>query len=619
MTKQRARTGLALVGLLSGVSAQEKIEELEPVTVLAKKFAAEREETTSSTGVVKMADLVRMQRSRLLDAFDTIPGVQALSTAGLEGSTGSAIFRGLPTPYAQVVVDGVRITDATNDLGNFLANGNVGGLSKLEVLRGPQSVLYGTGAAGGVIGLETAVGDGEPRYQLFGEGGSFDSYRFSLSSKGQVGALQYGVEFGRYQTGNDTFAILPRHDYEQDQGSLALQWRTSKELLLKFSYRGNANVLRTTSMSGPNFFTSDILTKTHLLALNAEYKVNPDWKSKLTLGYYDESYKGDFGGGFGPSIFGTSFDRLTLNWNHQIQLSETFELLTGLEYSDSHFNNSSGRRTNYDTGGAYVNGQWKPVEGFLLEGGLRYDEHSEFDGDIAWNLGGAIDLGNPGTRFRARVSQAYRTPSRLDSASFAGAFSSQAANANLDSEEILGFEIGLDHDFGGHQLELGYFQQELKDAIVTRTIVAGFPSVTQRQNRAGSSTVSGFELALSGELGREELRYRLAWTQQTKEEVIDVPDRIVGLDLSYDGGDWLVGVGVSHVAGASYGSDPVNFLSTDGRTLTRLYGEYQVNEHLKLHARVENLFDEEYLLSDIFGTQLEDAGRAVSVGATIEW
>ena len=619
MTKHRAQTGLALVGLLGGASAQEKIEELEPLTVLAKKFEADRKETASAVGVVKGADLVKMQRHRALDALNIIPGVQGLSTAGLVGNTGGSILRGLPTSYTQVVVDGVRITDATNGLGNFLAGGHLGGLSQLEILRGPQSVLYGTGAAGGVIGYETAVGEGEPTYRFFGEGGSFDSYRSTFGSQGQVGRLQYGFELGRFETENDTYGSLPRHDYEQDQVSLALQWQAREDLLLKFSYRGSENQLRTTSISPPFVSLSDIETKTHLLAFNAEYEVNPDWQSRLTLGYYDESYLGNFDGSFGPSVFGTNFDRLTVNWNQQIQLSEEFEFLTGVEYSDSHFENSSGRETNYHTAGVYVHGNWKPVDGLLIEGGVRYDEHSEFDGDMAWNFGGAYELGDSGTRIRARASQAYRTPSRLDSARFAGAFSTQIANPDLDSEEILGFEIGIDHDFGDHQLELGYFHQELKDAIATRTIVAGFPSTTQRQNLPGTSRVSGVELALSGELIREELRYRLAWTVQDKEDVIDVPGRMISLDLSYDGGDWLVGAGVSHVSGASYGADQLNFILTDERTVTRLYGEYQVNEHLKLHARVENLFDEEYLISDIFGTQLEGAGRAVSLGATIEW
>ena len=79
MTKHRAQTGLALVGLLGGASAQEKIEELEPMTVLAKKFEADRKDNASAVGVVGAVDLVRMQRNRTLDALNIIPGVQGLS------------------------------------------------------------------------------------------------------------------------------------------------------------------------------------------------------------------------------------------------------------------------------------------------------------------------------------------------------------------------------------------------------------------------------------------------------------------------------------------------------------------------------------------------------------
>jgi len=612
MTKHRAQTGFALVGLLGGAAAQEKIEELEPLTVLAKKFEASRKETTSTVSVVTGAELRRMQQNRTLDALNAVPGAQGLSTGGLVGNTGTTIFRGVPTSYAQVVIDGVRISDPTNDLGNFLANGHVGGLSQIEILRGPQSVLYGTGAAGGVIGYESEVGEGDPTYQIFGEGGSFDTYRSTFRSKGKVDSLQYGLEFGRFETENDTYLALPRHDYEQDYGSLALQWQGREDLLLKFSFRGSDNRLKITRNTPWGITTQDIETESALLAFNAEYEANPDWKSKLTVGYYDEIYFGDFG----ASVFGTNYDRLTANWNHQIQLNERLELLAGLEYSKSHFENTAGRRTSYDTVGAYVNGNWRPIEGLLLEGGVRYDEHSEFDGDVAWNIGGAYSLGELGSRFRARISQAYRVPSRLDSEEFVGGFTNQSANPNLTSEEILGFEIGIDHDFGDHQLELGYFYEELKNAIVNGFVPSG---MSQRQNLSGTSRVSGIEFSLSGELILEELSYRLAWTEQDKEEIIDVPDRMISLDLSYDGGDWLVGAGVSHVAGASYGANSPNFIPTDDRTVTRLYGEYQVNEHLKLHARVENLFDEDYLISDIFGTQVEGAGRAVSVGATIEW
>ncbi|MDB4607934.1 TonB-dependent receptor plug domain-containing protein, partial [bacterium] len=176
--KKFARIGLTgFIGV--GISSGQKIEELDPLTVLARRIGSSSDENTSSVGIITGDELLRMQRHRLLESLELIPGTQLLSTAGLMGNTGSAIIRGLPSRYQQVMVDGVRVSDSANSLGNFLGNGQLGQITKIEVLRGPQSVLYGTGAGGGVIGYETSVGSGDPKHQLFAEGGSFDTFRTS--------------------------------------------------------------------------------------------------------------------------------------------------------------------------------------------------------------------------------------------------------------------------------------------------------------------------------------------------------------------------------------------------------------------------------------------------------
>ena len=307
---------IGLTGLLfAGPCPAQVVEELEPLTVLARKFRSPGEDNASSVGLVTGDDLAKMQRYRLLDALELIPGSQSLSTAGLTGNTGTAILRGLPSNYLQLVVDGVRIADATNGVGNFLANAQLGSIGNLEVLRGPQSVLYGSGAGGGVVGYDSRVGTGEPETRLFAEGGSFDSYRTSLSSQGRDGALAYGVEIGRQFTANDTYTNLPRHDFEQNYANLALEWQAREDLRLKLSYRGTDNLLDTTSISRWGISSSQIQTETNLFALNGYYQVNPDWESRLTLGYYNENYRGDFGG----SLYGIDYERFTLNWNNEIE------------------------------------------------------------------------------------------------------------------------------------------------------------------------------------------------------------------------------------------------------------------------------------------------------------
>ena len=609
---------IGLTGLLGlGACLAEEVEELQPVTVLARRIPSGKDDNASSVGIVTGEELLKMQRHRLLESLELIPGTQLLSTAGLTGNTGTAIIRGLPSRYQQVLVDGVRISDSSHSLGNFLANGQLGQITRLEVLRGPQSVLYGTGAGGGVIGYETEVGAGAPSFRFFGEAGSFDSYRASLSGQGRLGDFSYGVEMGREFTANDTYSDLPLHDYQQDFANLALQWEIREDLSLKISYRGTDNLLETRAITGFGEQNAEIETETALFAANVLYQVNPGWESRFTAGYYYENYRGDFDG----FLFGTDFERFNFNWSHEVELRESLTAVFGVESSVSDFSNSSGRSAENVIYGAYANFYYLPTESLLLEGGARADEHDEFGGDTAWNVGAVYTIEGTGTRLHARLSEAYRNPSRLDSEFFPSFFSTQLANPDLESEGILGWEAGVSQKVGNHELGVTYFEQRLDNAIVTESR-ASDPGVFQtiRVNSPGESSVSGLEVSASGKIFGDSLNYRLAFTAQFDEEVIDLPDQLASIDVHYDAGTWLVGAGVSYVGAAAYLAE--GNPQTDSRTTTRVYGNYRFNDALTVHARVENLFDEEYeLFPDTFGsgTQVEGPGRALFVGATLTW
>ncbi len=607
-----------LTGLLSaGECLAQAVEELEPLTVLARRINSASDDNASSVGVITAEELVRQQRHLLLESLNLNPGTQGLSTAGLTGNTGTVIIRGLSSSYQQFIVDGVKIADISNPVGSFLGNANLGQIDRLEVLRGPQSVLFGTGAGGGVVGYETAVGTGDPSFKLFGEGGSFDSYRTSLSSQGQLGDFSYGAEVGRQFTSNDTYAALPIHDFEQNYANLALEWQLRDDLRLKLSYRGTDNFLKTRSITGFGTSDSEIQTETSLFALNAFYEVNPSWQSRLTLGYYQENYVGDFVSAFGASGFGIDYERYTFNWNNEIEVSDSLTAVAGLEIGRSDFSNTSGREVDQTNYGVYTNLYYRPIDDLLLEAGARYDEHDEFGGDTAWSLGAVYTIDSSGTRLHARLSEAFRNPTRLDSEFFVSPFSTQLANSDLKSEAIRGFEFGVTQEFGDHKAELTYFDQEIDDAVVTRFLGM---RTNQRVNSAGKSSVSGLEFAASGHFMNESVNYRLAFTAQFDEEVIDLPDHLASFDVNYDAGSFLVGAGVSYADGAAYlaSGNP----QTDDRLLTRVYGKYRLNESLSFHARVENVFDEEYeLFSDAFGpgSEVQGPGRAFYLGASYTW
>lgn len=636
---------VALHGLVvSGLGLGFATGELEPLTVIAKKFDSPESETTSAIDVLTAADLERIQKHRLIDGLSLVPGVQGLSTAGQTGNLGTVIMRGLSTKYMQVVVDGVRLTGATNGANNFLGNAQLFGISQLEVLRGPQSVLYGTGAAGGVVGYETALGKGDGETSLTAEVGNFGTFRSILLTEGSAGNLSYAVGAGYFETENDpqpNLVSIPdpmvagsiidvpvglfQHDYRQQFETIALGWQAREDLLIRLSYRGSQNELQTLNRfsdafapTGISFGTAKIDTDLNLLALNLEYEVNPWWSSRLTLGYYDETYSGNFDGSYGASSYSTSYDRATLSWANQLELSDSLNLEAGIDHARSDYQASNGRDIDHLTTGVYLNGTWTPSESLVLEAGLRYEDHNEFGSDLGWNIGFAYEFEKTGTRLRGRVAESYRTPTLLDSEAFNSGFGAlQRATSTLDSEEILGFELGVEQEFAGQVVDLTYFQQQLDGAIVSGPITANGSGVSSYENvnTSGVSKVSGLELSSRGDVYGDALSYRLALTKQLKEEVLDVPDLQASLDLHYQANAWSAGAGVTFVDAANYAFSG----TSDSYTTARVYGEYEVNDSVTLFGRVENILDRDYILSDDGFLPVSGQGRSFVIGATLKW
>ncbi|MFC4994616.1 TonB-dependent receptor plug domain-containing protein [Rubritalea tangerina] len=625
--------GLMVAGQVSAVADDAKnasvgaTDTLDPTTVLASRFENPVDKTVSSVSVVPGQEIELKQQNRLLDALNDLPGIQGLSTAGQTGAFGSIIVRGLPTKYTQVVVDGVRITDSTNGLNNFLTNAQTSQITQLELLRGPQSVLYGSEAAAGVIGFNTAVGEGDPSYSLFGEAGSFDSYRVAASAQGQVQDLQYAIELNTSFTSNDTYEAYPLQDYSQDSAVLALQWLASEDLRFKLSYRGSSNKFLAHTIDNFGETRSDTQTDIHLLAFNTSYVVNPDYQTHLTFGYYDEESESDTDYGFGPSPYNTKTDRFSINWSNQWVAHDTFTMVGGVDYNKSDYENTNDQKVDYSNVGLYANGFWTPVENLLIELGGRYDEHDTHGGDVAWNVGGGYTIDQTNTRLRARTARSFRTPTLLDSGAFVTPFGVQVENDGLKTETILGYELGLDQEIvENHELQVTYFYQSLEDAIANQVVSPGSffpvfsPTVSQRVNLEGDSLVSGVESALAGSFVNQTVQYRLAWTAQIKEEVIDVPDHIFSGDVYYDADKWVLGAGASYVGSATYGQPGgTYFLPTDSRFVARLYGNYQIHENLKLHGRLENLFDEKYNVSDSIGGPIQGQGFGAFGGLTLSF
>ena len=164
----------------------------ESVVVSATRLATPISEVGSSVTVITAADIEARQERSLPDALETVPGLFIEQSGGLGGQT-SIFMRGANSNQTKVLLDGIDIADPSTpndaaDIGKLLT----GDIARVEVLRGPQSGLYGSDAIGGVINIITKSGEGPLKLTAQAEGGSFDTFnqRASASRIGRRFPLQ---------------------------------------------------------------------------------------------------------------------------------------------------------------------------------------------------------------------------------------------------------------------------------------------------------------------------------------------------------------------------------------------------------------------------------------------
>jgi vitamin B12 transporter len=152
----------------------------------------------SSVTVITAADIQREQRRTVPDALSTVPGLNIVQTGGPGGQT-SIFMRGTNSNHTKVLIDGIDVSDPSNpnrsfDFGQLLT----ADIDRIEVLRGPQSGLYGSDAIGGVISVITKKGEGPPKVTATVEGGSFGTFNQSASLSGSDRQINYAFSVAHF-------------------------------------------------------------------------------------------------------------------------------------------------------------------------------------------------------------------------------------------------------------------------------------------------------------------------------------------------------------------------------------------------------------------------------------
>ncbi len=617
------RGWLVVMAVLSGASPLARAQEatpsptsgesqMEEIVVSATRIDTPAEQVGSSVTVVTDDEIARNQQRTLPDVLETVPGLNVVQTGGPGGQT-SVFTRGTNSNHTKVIIDGIDVNDPSGTGGFDFGQVLTWDLARVEVLRGPQSSLYGSDALGGVINLVTKKGDGPPTLTGSLEGGSFDTFNQAGSASGSIGRFNYAVNVqhfvadstpvtpldllppGRKRNDdsyeNTTFSTKLGYDFTDDFGISGVVRYTNADLFFTgndFSVFPSVPAAEQSEQSADQIFARG---EAHLSLFNGTFKNS----AGLAYTYYDtETQEPDTGFGIPPPNVSRG-DRLKFNWLGTVALAKNYTLLLGFEDQNDRLIDSPISAENANAAG-FGELQTEIVHNLFATGSVRYDANERFGGKTTWRVAPVYIISTIGTKLKATYGTGFKAPTLTDLFVSFPAFGF-FANPNLRPEESEGYDAGFEQPLFDEHVRFGatYFHNDITNLISTNATFTTLINV-------GKATTQGVESFVSYSLNdRFELRADYTYTEATDEdtglELLRRPKNRASLSASWRPipklllATTMVYVGPQVDGNRSFS---ITRLRTDSYYVANLTAQYEATKYLTVFARATNLFDEHY-------------------------
>ena len=559
----------------------------------------------------------------VLDVLRTVPGFQP-SVGGVNAFR----IRGAQSNHALVLVDGVEVQLAGS--GDYeLGNIPVSNIERVEVLRGPQSAVYGANAASGVINIVTKGADGVAGTSggvsaEFGGPSGLRALNLSFRQQSERGFVSLSFDQRRTEDfdiandvggTNDVFeakSVTVKGEY--DISDLFTVGVVVRGLDRSEGYDDNPWPFDATSakeeyvVDGTSSRVDDeIGGAIYLRGESANGRVSGELRySSVSADRTFVTPFGDFAQTSGRDQWRAS---LSYGIDGATDVADHLATLV-LEQETETFENASfaGERDVQSIAAEY---RGRLSNGIDLQLGVRHDKNSAFEDATTWN--GAIGYEvRPGTTLRLSGGKGIVNPTFFEQFGFSGTF---VGNPDLEPETLTGWDIGLDHELanGRGVLSFTYFDQDIENNISSETDGANTTAV----NVAGTSTQKGVEFAAQY-AATDALSFDVSYTYTDAKDPTSLRSARVaenqlslGARLETFGGKGDVWAQVNYVSGIM-DTDYRDFSSVelDAYTLVNLGANYQLSDNAELYGRVDNVFGETY--EEQWGYTRSD--RVVAVG-----
>jgi len=456
---------------------------VQEVVTSATKTPLPVSQVTSAVEVIKGEELEQKKIKTVFDALRLAQGVTAFSSGG-PGSLANVRMRGAQSKHTLVVIDGTIVNSPTDGAFNF-ANLTAENIDRIEILRGAQSMLWGSDAVGGVINITTRRGSGTPTASAFVEYGSFATIREGGSASGAKGPFDFAFSLSRWDTSNFSSVNYERGAAERDafhnwQGSGRIGYALPKDGRLELNLRWwNSDVYRDSAFGTTRFdvFGAKSTTRTLILSGIYEQPITNWWNQKLTLSQNNERQL-DFSGTFQENLttgaitptfpFSTDLEILNqrIEWQHNFQVGKPLLLTAGYQFREeqgdaSGFFGSDQPNRLISSHAGFAQAQVNVEDRLLLTAGVRQDSYNVFGDATTYRVTGGYLFHETGTKIRASYATGFRAPTLND------LFFQNANNPDLKPEKSQSMDVGIEQRLLKDKLTLsaGYFWNRFRDLI----------------------------------------------------------------------------------------------------------------------------------------------------------
>jgi vitamin B12 transporter len=590
-------------------------EKTQEIVVTATKLETPVKEVGSSITVITGEQIEKMQKTSVLEVLRTVPALDVNQSGGPGGAT-SILIRGAKSEHTLVIMDGVEMNDPITPGRTFnFAHLSVDNIERIEILRGPQSTLYGSDAIGGVINIITKRGGGTPSAFASLEGGSYNSVREAAGSSGGNEWIQYSMGFSHWNTDGISAASEGDGNSEQDAyrntnvyGFLSLEPVDNFDLdfTLRFiDADSNGDIGYGVGGDDPNYLT---LSQQLLFRSQGRlYLFDDIWEQTLGFSFTDHDlYTRNDRDEVNPDNYLLSTYQgqiLKFDWQNNFYIHDTNIATFGIEteedkgestyYEESiygpwtnDFESKSARTTAY-----YLQDQIKLWDSWFTTLGVRVDDHTRFDTEVTYRIATAYLVQQSDTKIKASYGTGFKAPTLLQLYSYWG-------NEDLGPEESTGWDFGLEQSVFENRVSVGatYFYNDIDNLI-------NFEGATY--DNVGEAVMKGVE-AFGSIQPTEKLETRFSYTytntkdKATAEDLIRRADNKFSFILDYGFRE----KGNIHLDILYIGErddmvfDPITYESSrvrlDDYVTVNPAFSYLISERVQMFFRIENLFDRNY-------------------------